>query len=222
MTIASVAEVADGLGVNGGTGSTINTTGADLIVAAVAYYGATDITTSHVSDSKSNTWTAATNYRTSSSYCVRFFYSLSPTVGTSHSITVSKTGSYPAVNFSSWSGVGTYQTVTGATTSSATSIQPGSITPDEDGALLLCMMVHADAFLTPTINSSFTEISNIPYNAGNEMGLEIGYLIQSTAAAVNPTWSWSGNQQVGASMVAFNEPSSGGASAFPWFCGSHL
>jgi hypothetical protein len=66
------------------------------------------------------------------------------------------------------------------------------------------------------INSGFTIVEEIPLVGGQHFGLRMAYLIQATAAAVNPTWSWtSGAATVSASIASFKVGAGGVAVAVP-------
>src|SRR5690242_7960475 len=69
----------------------VNSTGADLIVLAVSYYGP-DGPPSSITDNKSNTWTALTQQEGASGG-VRMYYCQAPTVGSGHVFTVGIYGS---------------------------------------------------------------------------------------------------------------------------------
>jgi hypothetical protein len=83
----------------------------------------------------------------------------------------------------------------------AVATQPGSVTPSQNDSLIITA-VRAAAGSTPTIDSGFTEFA-----LGNVGGVHIpggiAYLIQSTAAAVNPTWTVSGGSGIQSVIAAF-------------------
>lgn len=72
----------------------------------------------------------------------------------------------------------------------ADSDQPGSITPNTNGELIVCVAGSAS---TPSgavsINEDFTILKGVSAAASTSKTLYIAYLIQATAGAVNPTWS---------------------------------
>jgi hypothetical protein len=215
MAIALVAQAGAG-STNGNNVTTVavDTTGANLIVASV-----TDYTTPAVlSDSNGNTWTALARSGSASSPFTRLYYCDSPIVGAGHTFTASASGSVPTINvvaFSGALGASSYDSPNqnGATTgSNVTSIQPGSSgTPSVDG----CVIVTAcsvQTLNTLAINSSFTIANQIGFVAAQRFGAGIAYLIQTTAAAVNPTWSWS-NPNTTATRIAVFKPAPSGFGA---------
>lgn len=210
LAIALVASTSNGGTVSGVTSSAINSTGATLLTAMVAYYGTTG-TTANISDSSGNTWTQLSDYTNGTNYRVRLFYCLAPTSAASHTMTFSKSGSYPTVCFSAWSGVSTYDSESGSS-ANGTSVKPGSITPTSSGALLLTSLFNG-AVQSYAIDSGFTELANVAFLSGQHVGGEFAYLIQPTAAAVNPTWSWSTTTTVVVNMACFLPSASSGFSA---------
>lgn len=91
-----VAVITQHLGFNGGTTGTINTTGANLLVACVSYYAnATDPT---IADSKGNSWTLAKAQEGAQSSHIRLFYSVPTAVGSAHTFTVTGNGSMSSIN----------------------------------------------------------------------------------------------------------------------------
>ena len=194
-----VSSVSAGSGSSAVTTGNIATTGATLLTAMVSYYGMA-ATTANISDSAGNTWTQLSDYA-ASFYRVRLFYCLAPTTSASHTVTFSKAGSYPTVCFSSWSGVSSYDSESGSS-ATGTSIQPGSITPSANGALLMTSLFNA-VVQTYAIDSGFTELDNVAFASSQHVGGEFAYLIQPTAAAVNPTWSWSTSTAASVNMACF-------------------
>lgn len=185
-TLVTNGKIAGAL--NGTTSSAIDTTGASLIVLSIGQYDVgSDVT---LSDSKGNTWvklTVQSNFDTRSwiAYCIN------PTVGTGHTFTIAGSNSYSFATISAWVGTAaatTFRSQNSANSAIANSIQPGSVTPDANGQLVwtgFCGFVNASS----TINSSFTITDQNAGASGTCYGGAGAYLIQGTAAAVNPTWS---------------------------------
>ncbi len=188
MAIALVANTGAGsTDASNVTTSSINTTGANLIVVGVAGYTLFSAT---VTDSKSNTWTALTA-RSGGVTRSRLWYCSNPTVGSGHTFTVSSGGATPALCVAAFSGAkatSPYEAESGATFVTTGPIQPGSITPAENGELLVASLSRAVNEL-PTINGGFTITNHVAYLASNHYGCDVAYLIQTSAAAANPTWT---------------------------------
>lgn len=209
MSIAVVANTAKASVNNTSvTSDAIDTTGADLLVLSVACYSLV----STVSDSKGNTWNARTLYG-SGGLC-QIFYAVNPTVGSGHTFTVSGgAATYPAVFVLALSGAdltAPYDVENGADTDSSTTIQTGSVTPSTDNQILITALSNYPAG-TDSIDLSFTISDQLQYTA-NSIGGALAHLIQTTAAAKNPTWthSVSATEIVGA-IATFKAAAGGGA-----------
>lgn len=190
-------------GAGGGTTSGINTTDCDLFVIVVGFYSASPITS--VSDSKGNSWSSLTLYN-SSAYAIRIYYCKPTSVDTSHTFTVSGTTIYAsfgvlAFKNTAQSSVVDVENGTG-TIATGSSRQPGSVTPSQNNSLIITGIVY-DGINSFSIDSSFTVEQQLSYIGGTRMGFGVAYLIQSTAAAVNPTWSWTGSYSTNANIAVF-------------------
>jgi hypothetical protein len=202
MAIALVSNIDAKPGANGGTTGSINTTGANLLIVAVAAYQAQTATPS---DNKSNTWTALTGrVNGTNEIWIRIFYCVNPTVGSGHTVTFSATSSFPVIMFSAFSGAGAYDKESGGGSSgNVTSIQTGSLTPTENNSLLytaLCTGVTATGY---GINSSFSVVDSELGQGAVNMGAACGRKIQTTAGAENPTWSWTTTNSAAVAMAVF-------------------
>jgi hypothetical protein len=186
----------DAVGANGGSGGVIDSTGANLLILVVKWYSGTTQNIS-VNDSKSNTWLTdpTLKYRNSgSSESVQLFYCRSsPTVGTNHSASVTGAETYAVLAFLSFnveSGVDFREAVGNANGTGVSTRQPGSLTPAVNDALIITGC-NGDTTSSFAVDSGFSAQS-INYGAGNNIAGATAYLIQSTAAAVNPEWTFSG------------------------------
>lgn len=213
MAFAIIANDAAGGTANTVTSASLDTTGANLLVIVAIWYAPAGVIT--VSDSKSNTWTPRTEYTSGGSNArVQIYYNVAGTVGTGHTFTVAGTSKFPSIWVLAASGShGTpYASENGANTSSATSLQPGSVTPPEDG----CLVVTGLDCYTGTsanIGSGYTAMVE-DYLASNHLGGGGAYLIQGTAAAINPTWSWTTTGEAVACQAVFKSDGiTGGATA---------
>ena len=188
MAITFVASVTRGGAAGGGTTAAIDTTGASLIVISVGW-NATAIVPITVTDSKSNTWSPL-SFSVRTDTREQLYICLSPTVGSGHTFTVTGTAIYPAIIVTAFAGVASLQVDTGANGASSP-IASGSITPAANGALILTARVSNAAATNTITPSGFTAIT-VAYAGGTNMGGAVGYLIQTTAAAVDATWTWTG------------------------------
>lgn len=212
MAYAHIASVA--VASPGGTPATtsaIDTTGANLIVISVG-----DGNSSAPTDSKSNTWTGLTAI-TGGSTRGRLYYSYAPTVGTGHTFTVPH--SYGAIAVAAFSGAtaapfdvenGTFDSDGGGTS------QPGSVTPSENSEIVIAGLGIGGSANTLSINGGFTIAASVDGISGTQYGAAIAYLIQTTAAAANPTWSYSGGSTaICATIASFKDTPAASAVSLP-------
>ena len=196
-------EIARSTNDNNVTTPAIDTSGADFIVLAAAYLQGVTMT---ISDSKSNTWTPRTQVALTGDSAIRLYYVQGGTVGTGHTFTASGTGSFPSLAALALSGsvASPFDLENGAQNASASSIQPGSITPSENNEILITAISLNNNFVTASINGGFT-ISDQANATANAYGLAMAYLIQTTAAAANPTWSWTNTIGVATTQASFKD-----------------
>lgn len=192
---------ADGLSF---TTAALNTTGAKLLVVHAATYQniAATITDFLSGVPTGNVWTGLTIQTNNSGPAgalecsSRLFYCANPTVGAVHTFTGTTASGFPSGQAVAFGGV----TITspfdvqngaqaGAFGSLATTIQPGSVTPSLNNELVLCgISIQPSNVTTCTINGGFTTLDFQEHGANN-LGSCIAYLIQTSAAAANPTWT---------------------------------
>jgi hypothetical protein len=190
------------------TTSSVNTTGANLLVVAVTYYGNT--TDPVLSDSKGNTWTGLTaREQSGTTMSVRLYYCVPTSVGSGHTFTAGPGGtSYPTISVSAFSGAAAspYDQETGAATAgSVTSFQPGSITPSENNCVLVTGVSTGGT--SHGVDSSFNATATDNVGA-QHLGGGIAYKIQTTAGAENPTWSWATSSSKASAMASFKAAAS--------------
>lgn len=192
--------------------SGIDTSGNSLIALCLQDINATLNT---VSDSKGNTISLLTEQASGGLNAHSLIgYLQNPTVGTGHTFTLTApgTGDYPGLAVIGWNGAktsGVFDQQNGAVQSSgsATTIQAGSITPTEDNEVVVACVSWANTTATPTIDSGFTITDRAEALAA--LGLSMAYKIQTTAAAVNPTWTVSTGQYMAATIASFKQAAAG-------------
>jgi hypothetical protein len=204
MAVTFVASVSAAAGPAGGTTGAFNTTGATLLVVSVASLASGPVAA--VSDNKSNSYTALTARVRGSVRQVTWYAVGTPTVGSGHTITVAGTGIYSAVVAYAFAGVASYGGQETGATGPSSPLATGSVTPSADGALLWSSL-GSEIVLAPdtdTIPAGFTGGLTIPYGGGNNFQVSGAYLVQSTAAAISPSWTWpGGNRNAVASVAVF-------------------
>jgi hypothetical protein len=206
MAIAPVANTLKAPGANGGTTDAIDTTGATLLVMVLSAINAVGLG-STPTDSKGNTWTPRTGYSSGGNGAVKTFYVENPIVGSGHTFTYSRASSFPVIMVLAFNGTvltSVYDVENGAGQVGGTTLQTGSVTPSENNEVLIAGTGIEGTGRTATINSSFTITDGIAGDGATRMGGYAAYLIQTTATAVNPTWTYSGAvTRVAANIATF-------------------
>lgn len=183
--------------------SSVNTSGANLLVCQVADYLAVGAGT--LTDSKSNTWTPLTTCSVDITR-LQGWYVIGATVGSGHTFSYGATGSFPAINCIALANVKTSSPLDTEAHASATGVtfkQAGSVTPGANNAVVLGGLARDNS------NISFVD-SGMTMANQQEMtpnfSADLSYKIQTTAAALNPTWSWSAGSDACVSATVFKAP----------------
>jgi hypothetical protein len=188
------------------TTGAINSTGANFLAAAVA-----DLTThpgTDPSDSKGNSWTVLTE-TTVSNVRLRLMYAKNATTGSGHTFTASSAeAEFPAAAFAAFANVHTvtpFDVENGGSTSGGTTVQPGSITPGTDHELVLTGVGISGTPSTMSIDGGYTITDEVDFNGGVNFGVALAYLVQTSAAATNPTWTGTAVTSYAARIASFLE-----------------
>ena len=182
-----------GSGDVGGTG--FNSAGANLLIVGVDWLlsqGAAVIV-----DTYSNTWTqAVANTGSGGRNGGAIWYCANPTTGTGHTAHSSASSAnigviqFLAVSGSGASPLDKTNSSFHAGGDSSTTRSPGSVTPTQNGELCFAFYVIDDPTgSTFTVDSGFTTLDHIDVSPGAQFGGVGAYFVQTTAAAVNPTWT---------------------------------
>jgi len=188
--------------------SAIDTTGAKLIVIAVAHEAPSAVTPT---DSKGNTWTLRSDHK-STNVGVYFYECVNPTVGTGHTFTLTSFGDFPGIGVAAYSSTGTpqFDKETGATQTSGTSLATGSITPAANDQVVLALASTYNS-VTMTASSPFSSDNFINLQtAAFSYGIDLAEDNQTTATARNCTWTLGGSSQAAAAIATWGEAGAGG------------
>ena len=191
---------------NGGgltTGAT-NFSGSDLIVIFAGTYK--DWTVSSITDSNSNVYLPCTLY-SGGAQAGQFFYCRNP-VGSLSSLTFTITGVSGNIIFYSFfemmgfsGGATSTLDQQSGTLNSIIPFQPGSVTPSQSNALIVSAIFNYNAGESPTC-AEMTSVYGVAKSGNIGMG-GAGYIVQSSATAINPTWvSPSANGSENAIVIA--------------------
>lgn len=189
------------------TTAAITTTGANLLIVAVSDYWAYGIGDLTLTDSNSNTWVARSSFSQNSNAEITLFYATgTPTVGASHTFTLTGTGAQPSIAVLALSGAHATapfdaENANGVTIGGSTNT--GSVSPAGANEIMIsAISVQEDGALS--IDSGFTLVEQVTHSGGVNFGLGLAYKIQTSAGAEDPTWTFEhGDRDGEASLTAF-------------------
>ncbi len=195
-----------GNGLNTFTTGAIDTTGDSLIVIAQGGYDAPGA--GALSDSVLNSYTQAVQAGSATNALATVSLKYAPTTNAAHTFTSTGSTIAEALLAVGFTGALTSATPLDQTNGSAgggagVSRQAGSITPGEDNEVTIAVLTWDATITGLSINSGFTILDTVDYAPGVTFGCSIAYLIQSTAGAVNPTWSWTNSATTAAVIASF-------------------
>jgi hypothetical protein len=191
-----------GAGADVTTGA-IDTTGATLLLLGFTAFQDAVVT---ASDSKGNTWTPL--FADVTNDCaVGVFYvnSATPTVGSGHTFTIAA-GNFTSVIPMVFSGSAATpaDNDTADTSASATSLQPGSLSPAENNELFIALGLSLSG--TMQAISGYTTMENDGFAIAS-------YKIQTSGSAENPTFTSTGAERLRVTLSAWKSDFIGN----PWF-----
>ncbi len=177
---------------NAFTSAALNTTGADFLVLTMANYKVANAET--ITDSLSNTWVALTARVTLFQGRIQIFYVANATVGAAQTFSTSEATAYGSLTVMAFTGVASspldQQNTNYSDAAGQTSLTTGSITPTQDGELIIVGYNHSTpGTAAPVIaNASLVGLANaVSSVAGVNFAQGGGYGIQGTAGAINIT-----------------------------------
>lgn len=187
----------------------VNMTGATLLTMSVSSFGSQN--NGVPSDSSNNIWYGplfvCNGACTGSTSAAKLYYAPNATVSASQTFTYTRSPTdFSSVAVEGFSNVSMtapaaqFSSFGSATT--ATSVQPGSITPATNGQVVVSNLFAPSSTVSIAVDSGFT-ITNSNVNISNMTGYGMAYLVQGVAAAVNPTWSWTTAGVRGSDILSF-------------------
>lgn len=192
------------------TTSAINTTGATLLIAGISMVG--NVNSETPTDSKGNTWHRINVETNGSSGYTTIWYAYdhggSPlSVGSGETVT-GGANTY-GITVEAFSGTQTtfdpLDAQNGAASVSGATGQAGSITPALNNELVVAYNGSdiGGTANTYTIGSGLTITDQLGFSSAVTYGQGLAYIVQTTAGAVNPTWSSSGSFTSGMVIASF-------------------
>lgn len=188
------------------SGSLFDSFGSNLIVAGCATFASGGFA---FSDSKSNSWTALTRRTDGVTNSTQHYYCLNPSVGTAHTFTWN--GTLEGNDVTAWRGAKS-SSVVDQESGTTSGTQPGSLTPSVNGCLIFTSVAGGTDTSAPTIDSGFTIVGNRAFVTSVNLNSGAAFLVQDSAAAINPAWSDSGC----VAMTVFLPPATASATSFPF------
>lgn len=178
-----------------------NMTGVNLIFLGLT--GNATFTTP--TDSSSNTYTQAGSTVGTDVCFTALYYKFAPTV--SATMTFTSNAGFGAMFVLGFSGAASSpldQTNQATAGGPLTTIQPGSVTPSVNNEVLVSVATisHTNTGNTYSVNGGYTITNQFADDGATTFGGAAGYLIQTTAAASNPTWTSSSAQNCGTASIA--------------------
>ncbi len=163
----------------------IDTTGATLLVAALCYYEPFGDFTPV--DSEGNTWTRVIHAGQTGAGGSAIWYCNNPTTSATHTFTA-PTGTTPLM-VAAYSGTAAIPLEYSSASAANGDTEPGSITPASAGALVISAATSEDNVNHLTVDDGFTLFEDALGNTGVSWQGGMADLIQTAAAAANPTWA---------------------------------
>jgi len=170
------------------TTSAIDTTGANLIVLVI-----TSIPnwTESLTDSEGNAWVQAITGLSRGAAGCGIWYCYNPATSASHTFTVDTTGSGPSIAAVALYGAPEIILDQINIGNSYNPVSPGSVTPTQNGEILITGFHTSGSAPSLAVGSSFTMLQQVVFSLDHNP-VAVGTLQQSTAAPEDPSWSWSG------------------------------
>jgi hypothetical protein len=211
-----IAHGAAGTTSNSTVSVTLNDTGANLDVVILPTNVMNQNVPSDLTDSASNVnWNYSRALENTGIYGLQFAWINNPTTSATHTFSyVDSSTAFPAMAVIALAGsFGGVENCVGTANTSSTSLATGSLTPSLANSIIITGYAeNSGASSTYSITGSFT-IADQHDGTGGRAAVGSAYLIQTSAAASNPTWSKSGGNaanQVVMQCSFLNQPSGGG------------
>lgn len=186
----------------------INTTGADLLVLILSSDGSVALPS--IVDSKGNTWIGCTERDEGTDLRCRIYYVRGGTVGSGHTFSANGPAKLASIAVLAFAGsvASPLDQQNGAAATSVSSKQPGSVTPTQDGEVIIFGASTQALGVSATVNSGMTlGPANVAENnspsPGMCRGVASAWLEQGAAAAINPAFAFSGATNVAVAIATF-------------------
>jgi len=206
ISFTGITFVSSASQVNASVSGTFDSTGANLLVVSMSDFAGG---TPGISDNKGNSWTTTANCAAGNA-SFDIAYSTPTTVGSGHTVTITNGGGFAPTGYvRAYSGAATSSVLDGhsCTCQTASTVSAGSITPANNGALGVTGFSFNQNYSSgPGGTGSFVDNGHNNSNLLAQMGAGIGTVIQTTAAAMNPSYTATSSTAQCVGVAAFDAP----------------
>lgn len=196
------------------TTAAFSTVGASMVYVGISDFQSSAKTT--ITNNHGDSVVERTERNTPGGARIRVCYILNPTSDANYTVTATGAGSnYPSLCAESRAGgaAAPFDQENGAQINNTTA-QPGSVTPTEDNELLVVAEGHSTSG-TIAVDSGFGSLRQVDFAGGQNFGVAMASLLQTTAGAVNPTMN--GGPTISAIAIAtFKAAAAGGGAQVPY------
>lgn len=208
MAIAVVTTKLGTFGGAGGTTTSANTTGANLIVIGLSYQQSSG---ANISDNKGNTYISVSTQAILGGSAGVIYYCSNPTVGTGHTFTT--TSHFCNIFMLAVSGARTLSTPSdqqnGASNAAGTSQASGNVTTSVSGELIFTLCGAFNPGAAPTItagDTGFTIPSGWSVPTSTAEAGAAAYKIETGTATENITWTSTSTPNIVSLIATFMPP----------------
>lgn len=193
---------------NSVTTDAVDTTGADLLCL---FASGTYLLSETPTDSKSNTWVATTATTVVSGETGILWYAKNPTVGGSHTFSITATGKLPSLCMAAFSGAN----ITGPLdkqnqgTGYPGNVSSGSVTPSAANALIVSGCSFNVTSTVMSVSSPYT-ITDQTTRTASAMGGALAYRIMTDAAETAASWDGDVSTSIACMIATFHVLGGGG------------
>lgn len=199
MSITLIDHAASvGAGTSTAPSVTMDNTGANLLVAALAA-----ISTAGPTDSSGNTWTLVFSSAVDSGE-LSLFYCANPVVSSSQ--TIAFAADYSSCCVASFAGVAAApldQKLIGTQATGVTTVRPGSIVPSQNNCLVISAVGSHNVASSVSVDSGLTLLDYEDFVTSSAYGSALAFYIQPVAASIDPTWTYNASVDAVAAILSF-------------------
>lgn len=180
----------------------IDTTNANLLIAAISYF--TSVTPT-LSDSFTNTWNGLTA-KSSVNATSRLFYAFPATAGINHTFTLTGTAFFGSIAVLALSDAlsSPFDVENGAFFENVGGITPGDITTNFSNELIVTALAHDPGISNLVIDTGFSILTSLGYVNAAHQGIALATHTQEVASfQVGPNWNWTGSVGAASVIAAF-------------------